>query len=126
MTVTNTAPTFASNPIDQIVYQGIPVSYTLPSITDGENQPVQISITPVATWYTASLTTLTMIPTVTELGSYPVTVKITDTFSSNSYSMNIIVNANQPPLFATPLVNQVGYEGIPWTYTVPTINDPEN
>jgi hypothetical protein len=67
-----------------------------------------------------------MTPTVTELNLYPVVVTITDTFSSNSYSMNIIVNANQPPSLAAPLVNQVGNEGVFWTYTVPTINDPEN
>jgi hypothetical protein len=107
VTVTNTAPTFASNPIDQTVYQGIIFSYKWPAITDAENQPVQINVTPVATWYTASLTTLTMTPTVTELDLYALTVTITDTFSSNSYSMNIKVNANQPPSFATPLAPSI-------------------
>jgi hypothetical protein len=94
VTITNTAPIFASNPIDQVVYQGIPFSYTLPAITDAENQPVQISISPVASWYSLSLSKLTMTPTKTEIGKYPVTITLTDTFSPMSYTMNIIVNAN--------------------------------
>ncbi len=64
VTVTNTAPTFVSNPVNQEVYQGIPFSYTWPAITDAENHLVQISIDPVTSWYTTSLTTLKMSPTI--------------------------------------------------------------
>jgi hypothetical protein len=126
ITITNTAPIFTSNPIDQVVYQGISISYTWPAITDAEKQSVQISISPNTSWYSESLTTLTISPTKTEtLPSYPVTVTLSDTFSSTSYPMIITVKANQPPSFVAALTNQFGNEGIKWTYQLPEIDDPE-
>jgi hypothetical protein len=90
VSVTNTAPTFDSNPTSQSVYAGKATTYGFPAITDVEGHTVTISLSPALSWYSATLSTLTMIPSSSEVGNtFSVTVTLTDTFASSDYTMSI-------------------------------------
>jgi hypothetical protein len=104
--VTNTAPSFDSNPGSQSIYAGKTTTYGFPSITDLENHAVTISLSPALSWYSATTSTLTMIPTSAEAGNtFSVTVTLTDTFASSTYTMSITVSTNLPPSFSPILAN---------------------
>jgi hypothetical protein len=104
--VTNTAPTFDSNPGSQSIYAGKTTTYGFPAITDLESHAVTISLSPALAWYSATTSTLTMSPTTSEAGIFTVTVTLTDTFASSTYTMSITVSANLAPSFSPILSNQ--------------------
>ena len=105
--MTNTAPTFDSNPGSQSIYAGKTTYYGFPAITDLESHAVTISLSPALSWYSATTSTLTMIPTSTEAGNtFTVTVTLTDTFDSSTYTMSITVSTNLAPSFSPILSNQ--------------------
>jgi hypothetical protein len=104
--VTNTAPSFDSNPGSQFIYAGKTTTYGFPAITDLESHAVTISLSPSLSWYSATTSTLTMIPTSAEAGNtFSVTVTLTDTFASSTYTMSITVKTNFPPSFSPILAN---------------------
>jgi hypothetical protein len=107
ISVTNSAPTFDSNPRSQSIYAGKTTTYGFPSITDLESHTVTISLSPALSWYSATTSTLTMIPTSSEAGNtFSVTVTLTDTFASSTYTMSITVSTNLAPSFSPILSNQ--------------------
>ena len=104
--MTNTAPTFDSNPGSQSIYAGKTTTYGFPAITDLESHAVTISLSPSLSWYSATTSTLTMSPTSAEAGIFTVTVTLTDTFASSTYTMSITVSTNLAPSFSPILSNQ--------------------
>jgi hypothetical protein len=48
----NTAPTFASNPINQLVANNANLTYQLPTATDAEGNAIAMKLTPTLTWVT--------------------------------------------------------------------------
>jgi len=67
-TVTNTAPVFQSALTDQSVTVGHSLVYNWPTQFDAEGHSLHIGLSPTGTWFSISLISLTLNPTVTESG----------------------------------------------------------
>jgi len=63
VSVTNTAPKFASNPSSSIsIIYGSTSTYNFPAINDLEGHTVTISLSPALSWHAATTSVLTMDP----------------------------------------------------------------
>jgi hypothetical protein len=89
VSITNTAPTFVSNPgsISAIYLSNSNiVNYNLPGINDLEGHIVTISLSPALIWYSATTSVLTMSLSSLLVGNkYPLTITLTDTFDTSTY-----------------------------------------
>jgi len=83
--------------------QGHSITYTLPSHSDPESEPVTITFasSPAASFVSLSSNVFTISPTTAHLGVYTITVSLSDGVNSlQNYPFEITVNQNTPPTFS--------------------------
>lgn len=99
--------------------------YVLPVASDPENTPTVITFTISPNWMKIVGPTISMKPLSNQIGSYPVTVQLSDGYNNVPYSFNVIV-INSLPAFSTAPVTQTLTAGNTLSYTLPAISDYEH
>jgi hypothetical protein len=97
--ITNSAPVFKSNPIDQVVANSANATYQLPEYSDAEDDPITISLTPSLPWVVLSGSTLKITkPGLSAVGITLMSLQLSDGNTVQKYNFKIVVT-NQPPAF---------------------------
>ena len=82
--------------------------------------------TALASFITLSGSTIAIAPTLqSQVGTYSLSIAITDGLNSPVSSLTVVINANQIPTLTAPLTTQTVVVGLPGTYTIPSFADPE-
>ena len=100
--VINSPPTFATTPATQSVSIGTSFPYTLPAITDPENDIVTVSlVAPLISFVSIAGTVITIAPPIiTASGTSLVSGQLFDGVKTVLFSFNVVI-ANLPPSFVT-------------------------
>jgi hypothetical protein len=123
VTVTNTVPTFSTNPTDQTLQLCTSSSYTLPSIVD-PNVPCQTtSVSPSVVLAYASLSGTTFTFNPTALQTDTITVSISDGVGTSPAYSFAVTTVNTAPTFQRSLADQYVTVGDSVTYNLPAIDD---
>jgi hypothetical protein len=98
--VINSPPTFATVPVAQSISAGGSLPYTLPAITDTENDVVTVSlIAPLISFVSITGTVITIAPPIiTPSGTSLVSGQLFDGINTVPFSFNVVI-ANLPPAF---------------------------
>ena len=136
ITVSNTAPIFSSSLAAQSVGWTKSVTYALPSYSDPEGNTVTLttveqgqSTLPSFVTFDSATSTYTINPTSSALIGTTITISVTlsDTVLSSTYTFTITVPANTAPTIGTQTpTNQVVHVNSMVSYTLPTATDAES
>jgi hypothetical protein len=106
---------------------GSSLTYTLPSITDPENDPCTVTFTTHPPWATFNQTHITFNPPSTAAaGTFEVIIEISDGVNNPLFSFNLILGANTPAVFLTTPMGQSTRSGVAISYTLPGTYDAES
>ena len=102
---------------------GINLAFTVSAIDpDGDPKWYHATGLPAVATFDTSTRVFSWTPTLSQVGNYSVTFRVTDGLSSDSETITIAVGVNQPPVLA-PIGNKIVNGGVNLTFTV-SATDP--